>query len=67
MAYPYWYGWYPYPYSWAFMDPFMVFYYWMGMIYYIYLLRMWIELWGKLVETVPKMFPPSAESAVPEQ
>jgi len=63
MAYPYWYGWYPYPYSWAFMDPFMVFYYWMGMIYYIYLLRMWIELWGKLVETVPTIFPPPKVAA----
>ncbi len=63
MAYPYYlypYWGYGYPWMpWMPFDPFMAFYYWIGMMYYVYMFRIWIDLWSKLVETIPGLFPPA--------
>ncbi|MCD6444565.1 hypothetical protein J7L70_06155 [Candidatus Bathyarchaeota archaeon] len=64
MAYPY-YPYFGYGYPWMSFDPFTAFYYWIGMMYYLYMFRIWMDIWAKFVEMIPGMFPtaPTAKPA----
>ncbi len=62
MAYPY-YAYPPYWYPWMPFDPFAAVYYWMGLMYYFYMFRVWMDIWSKLAETIPSFFPPPKETS----